>query len=129
MAAAQQKMQSICLACHAQSWVDGHWGRFVNTIESVNAITLNGTQIMLDVWKRGLATQDSPFDESIEKTWTNIWLFYANSVRFSSAMSGGGDYGVFADGRYELKKALQQMKEWAQSKKPGKPRARRSGGS
>jgi hypothetical protein len=129
MAAAQQKMQSICLACHAQSWVGGYWSRFVNTIESTNSATLSATQIIMDVWKRGLAKGyskgDNPFDESIGKIWTDIWLLYANSVRFSSAMAGGGDYGVFAEGRYQLKKSIQHMKDWAKSMKVRKTRVRR----
>jgi hypothetical protein len=112
---AQQKMQSVCLGCHDKSWVDGHWSRLLNTIESTNSATLTATQIMLDAWKNGLATNHekggNPFDESIERTWTDIWLFYANSVRFASAMGGGGDYGVFADGRYQLRKSIQDMKE------------------
>ncbi len=120
MAVAQQKMESICLACHSQSWVDGYWSRFVNTIESTNSATFSATQIMQDVWNRGLAKSYSrggnPFDESIEKMWTDIWLFYANKTRFSSAMGGGGDYGVFAGGRYQLKKTIQQMEEWTESK-------------
>ena len=29
------------------------------------------------------------------------WLFYANSTRFASAMSGA-DYGVYANGRFFL---------------------------
>ncbi|MEM5788388.1 MAG: multiheme c-type cytochrome [Syntrophobacteraceae bacterium] len=126
-AAAQKKMQSICLACHSHSWVEGHWERFLNTIKSTNATTLAATQYMLDLWKRDLAVNHekggNPFDESIERTWTDIWLFYANTVRFSSAMGGGGDYGVFADGRYQLNKAVRSMKEWAESKtaKDGMP--------
>lgn len=133
MAAAQKKMESVCLSCHAQSWVDGYWGRFINTIEATNACTFSATQVLLDVWKRGLAAGlekgGNPFDESIEKMWTDIWLFYANTVRFSSAMGGGGDYGVFADGRYQLKRSLQQMREWAAARqnvasgKPAKPKA------
>ncbi|MHC1725772.1 MAG: multiheme c-type cytochrome [Syntrophobacteraceae bacterium] len=119
-AAAQQKMQSVCLGCHAHSWVDGHWAQFLNTIESTNATTLTATQYMLDIWKSGLAVNHekggNPFDESIEKIWTDIWLFYANTIRFSSAMGGGGDYGVFADGRYQLKKSVQALKELAESR-------------
>lgn len=121
MAAAQLKMQSICLSCHAQSWVDGHWSRFVNTIESTNSATFSATRIMQDVWNRGLATNHAkggnPFDETIEKLWTDTWLLYANTIRFSSAMGGGGDYGVFDDGRYQMKKSIQQMKEWAENRK------------
>lgn len=128
--AAQEKMQAVCLACHARSWVDGHWERFLNTIDWTNATTLTATQYLQDIWKRGLALNHekdgNPFDESIEKTWMDIWLFYANTIRFSSAMGGGGDYSVFADGRYQLKKGLQLIKERAEAKMPveEKPSAR-----
>jgi hypothetical protein len=53
MAAAQQKMESICLACHSQSWVDGYWGRFANTIESTNSATFSATQIMTVFFSNG----------------------------------------------------------------------------
>lgn len=123
-AAARQKIQSVCLGCHARSWVDGHWRRFLNTIETTNAATLTATQRMQDIWKRGLATGQeqggSPFDESIEKTWTGIWLFYANTIRFASAMAGGGDYGVFADGRYQMQKAIREMEERVEGGKADK---------
>ena len=29
-----------------------------------------------------------------------------------AAMGGGGDYGVYADGRYQLTQALQEMNDW-----------------
>ena len=51
------------------------------------------------------------FDEKTERMWTTIWLFYANSTRFASAMAGGGDYGVFAKGRYQTTEQLTQLLE------------------
>jgi hypothetical protein len=54
----------------------------------------------------------NPFDEAIEKKWTDIWLFHANSIRFSAAMAGGGDYGVFANGRYHLSKRILELNDW-----------------
>ncbi len=54
----------------------------------------------------------NPFDEAIEKKWTRTWLFQANSIRFAAAMAGGGDYGVFADGRYQLAEAISEMMDW-----------------
>jgi len=57
----------------------------------------------------------SIFDEAIEKMWVEQWLFYANSVRFASAMSGA-DYGAFANGRWYLNKNLQQMSDWLKLK-------------
>jgi len=113
---ARKGIQAACLNCHSTGWVDGHWARFENTIRETNQSTLAATQIMADIWGRGyaagLAKGESPFDETIEKQWSNSWLFYANSVRFASAMAGGGDYGVFADGRYHLSQSVRQLMDW-----------------
>lgn len=128
-------MQAICLNCHGESWVRGHWDRFRKTIEETNASTLTATRLMREIWAqgfaRGLDEEESPFNESIERTWSNTWLFYANTIRFSSAMAGGGDYGVFANGRYQLSKRIQEMSEWLDLRNqlfpPATPVARRSG--
>ena len=122
--AAAQEMQSSCLQCHAKSWVEGHWARFLNTIEQTNGSTLAGTQIMQEIWKRGLAAGPgkggNPFDEFSEKLWSDTWLFYANSIRYTSAMGGGGDYGVFADGRYHLMKSVRELDDWLEARKSAK---------
>jgi hydroxylamine dehydrogenase len=109
----RETMQAACLNCHDTSWVSGHWKRFENTIAETNAHTLSATRIMQDIWKLGLADrQDSIYNEAIERDWSETWLFYANSIRFASAMEGGGDYGVFADGRYHLSKRLLELNDW-----------------
>jgi hypothetical protein len=96
--------------------VNGQWTRFENTIRETNAKTQTATQVMTDIWAagyaRGTAQNASPFDEAIERRWADIWLIYANTTRFASAMGCGGDYGVFADGRYELNKAVMDMQDW-----------------
>ncbi len=113
----RQAMQAPCLCCHDRSWVDGHWKRMETTIRETNEATRVSTQLMQNIWKRGgaagLAAGANPFDEFIEKKWTDTWLFYANSIRFSSAMAGGGDYGVFANGRYFMSQTLQEMADWS----------------
>lgn len=106
-------MQAACLNCHDASWVKGHWQRFENTIKETNAQTLTATRIMQDIWKLGLANrQENPYDEAIEKKWSEIWLFNSNTIRFVSAMAGGGDYGVFAGGRYQLSQTLLEIQDW-----------------
>jgi hypothetical protein len=76
---------------------------------------------MKEVWAAGLAKgldqKASPFDEGIERRWADSWLIYANTIRFSSAMGCGGDYGVFADGRYELNKAFMDLHDWLELRK------------
>ena len=39
---------------------------------------------------------------------SDAWLFYANTVRFASAMAEGVDYGAFADGCYQLKQTIME---------------------
>jgi hypothetical protein len=57
------------------------------------------------------------FDEFVEKLWSDTWLIHSNNIRFASAMGGGGDYGVFANGRYELKGKIRQLHDWIQGRK------------
>ena len=108
-------MQNVCLSCHSKGWVDGHFDRFENSVEQSNHMTLSATKILLTAWAegaaKGLDQKDSIFNEGIEKKWIEQWLFYANSVRFASAMAGS-DYGAFANGRYFLSKNIQDMIDW-----------------
>jgi hypothetical protein len=64
-------------------------------------------------WPKGIAQGldrgGSIFDEPLERRFSDIWLIYANNIRFSAAMAGGGDFGVFDDGRYPLTGALLDM--------------------
>ena len=118
-AARTANMKKLCLACHTQSWVDGHFIRFENTLKTTNQMTLAATRILLDAWEKGaakgLAQKDSIFNEAIEKMWVEEWLFYANSTRFAAAMAGA-DYGVFANGRWYMSKNLQMMADWLEFK-------------
>ena len=109
----QKAMQAACLNCHSTSWVDGQWQRLENTIKETNADLLTATQIMNEIWRQGLADlKTNPFDEAIEKKWSDAWQFYANTVRFASAMGCGGDYGVYAGGRYQLAQTLLELNDW-----------------
>jgi hypothetical protein len=112
-------MTKVCLACHGKGWVDGHFARLENTIGTTNQETLAATRVLMTAWEagvaKGLAQNDSIFNEAIERMWVEQWLFFANSTRFASAMTGA-DYGVFANGRWYLSKNLQEMAEWLKSK-------------
>jgi hypothetical protein len=115
-AANTQTMQATCRACHDTSWIEGHWRRYQNTIKRTNAETLTITEMMREAWNRGYAKGldqgANPFDEALERQWSDAWLIYANTVRFASAMAGGGDFGVFADGRYQLSRAAIDLHDW-----------------
>jgi hypothetical protein len=114
----RKTMQRNCLSCHHTGWVTGYFKRLDNTIEATNAAVLTATQQMQMVWKKGYAqgisagNGNSMFDEYIERRWCDAWLLYANNIRFVSAMAGGGDYGVFEDGRYHLSKTIMEIQDW-----------------
>jgi hypothetical protein len=115
----KENMQTVCLSCHTSSWTDGHFRRFENSIYTTNEMTLSATNILINAWEKGyakgIAQKDSIFNETIEKLWVEHWLFYANSIRFASAMAGA-DYGVFANGRWYMTKNLQEMVDWLKLK-------------
>ena len=117
-------MKQVCLACHSTSWTDKHFERIQNTITTTNNATLTATNILSEAWNEGLAEglpqSKSIFDEKIERDWTAVWLFYTNTIRLSSAMGGGGDYSVFANGRYQLSEKIIEMSEWLELHKKKK---------
>ena len=111
----RQLMKGICRSCHGSGWVNGHFARLDNTIKTTNEMTLTATNILLNAWERGAAKgpaqNDSIFNETIERKWTEQWLFFANSTRLASAMAGA-DYGVFANGRWYLSRNVHGMLDW-----------------
>jgi len=125
-----KNMQAVCRGCHSTSWVKGHWQRLNHTVAVTDAAVKQATGIMQRIWQagyaRGPAAGGNPFDENIERTWTELWLFYANSTRFAAAMAGGGDYGVFAEGRFNLSQNMVELAEWLQQQEKTAKRA--SGG-
>jgi hydroxylamine dehydrogenase len=111
----QQTMRSICGACHSTPWVNGHFDRLDATINEADRMVLAATKLLLEAWDLGLAEKANPFDEAIELKWIKQWLFYANSLRYASAMSGQ-DYAAFKNGWFELTKNLQDMAQFIQMK-------------
>ena len=110
-----ETMQGVCMACHSQAWVFGHFDRLKNTMKTSNEMVLASTKIVLSAWNQGSAKgpslKENPFDEAIEKMWVEQWLFFANSTRLASAMAGS-DYGVFENGRWYMARNIQEMFDW-----------------
>jgi len=117
----RQAMQAACLSCHSTSWVEGQWARFENTIKVTNAETLTATKILTAIRRfsreSSFPTRFRPANSAIEKKWQKTWLFYANTTRFASAMGFGGDYEVFAEGRYQMSHSLDELSEWLELNK------------
>jgi len=105
----QDRMAKVCTSCHASSWTAGHFAKLEQTNRETDGMVLTATRLMLEAWDDGLADKTNPFDEFLEKKWVLQWLFYANSVRYASAMSGP-DYAAFKNGWWDLNKNLQEMR-------------------
>ncbi len=111
----RERLMKVCYTCHSYEWAGQFFERLDHTVKTTNDLTRTATLIMLQAWDkgaaRGLAQNDSLFNEALERKWVEQWLFYANSTRFASAM-GGADYGAFANGRWYLSKNIQEMMDW-----------------
>ncbi|MGB9629454.1 MAG: multiheme c-type cytochrome [Thermodesulfobacteriota bacterium] len=114
-------MSEVCIQCHATSWTNNHFTKLENTIKEVDSMVLASTLLLAEAWKHGLAEGlphgKNPFDETIEQMWIRQWLFYANSIKYASAMTGAPDYANFKNGWWNLTENLQQMKDWIELKK------------
>lgn len=106
----KQGMSRVCRACHSTQFTKGHFDKLDATIASTNRMTRLATDLVMEAWKTGLADNGNPFDEPIEIKWTLQWLFYANSIRYGSAM-GGPDYAGFKNGWWKLNANLAEMVE------------------
>jgi hypothetical protein len=110
-------MSGICTNCHGSNWVSGHFARLDNTIRETDGMTATATNLMAKAWEKKIEDNSNPFDESIEQMWASQWLFYSNSIRYASAMTGAHDYAAFKNGWWYLNLNLQHMRNWIEFKK------------
>ncbi len=106
-----ETMKGICRGCHSTQWTLDHFAKMNNTINETDAMTLSATKLMSEAWDKGIEDRSNPFDEQIEKLWIKQWLFYSNSIRYASAMTGAPDYAAFKNGWWELSDNLQKMRD------------------
>jgi hypothetical protein len=104
-------MKGLCRSCHNRDWVDGHFDKLDHTIQETDRMTRVATDLMTKAWDLGLADRTNPFDEPIERQWMKQWLYYANSIRLGSAMSGP-DHTSFQTGWFDLTTHLREMQDW-----------------
>jgi hypothetical protein len=112
--------ENICNGCHSMQWIKGHFTKLDNTVKETDEMTLAATKLMTEAWEKGIEDKTNPFDEAIEQMWARQWLFYSNSVRYASAMTGAPDYTAFKNGWWYLNENLQHMKDWIELRKEGK---------
>jgi len=115
----QSLMKGVCRSCHSRNWVDGHFDKLDHTIIETDRMTKTATELMQRAWALGLADKSNPFDEPLERRWMKQWLYYANSIRLGSAMSGP-DRTSFQTGWFDLTTHLRQLQEDINAKTPPK---------
>jgi hypothetical protein len=108
-AARQEGVERVCRGCHSGSWTAGHFAKLAATNRETDRMVGAATKLMQGAWQAGLADPKNPFDEAVEMLWVRQWLFYANSVRYSSAMSGAPDYAAFKNGWWNLTETLTKL--------------------
>jgi hydroxylamine dehydrogenase len=104
-------MEQMCQSCHSTPWVEQHFAHLDTIVHETDAMTRSATQLVVKAWQDGIEDKSNPFDEEIEKMWVEQWLFYANTMRYSAAMTGAPDYEAFKDGWWDMTKNLVQMKD------------------
>jgi hypothetical protein len=110
-------MSDICKNCHGSDWTTSHFVKLDSTITETNGMIAAATDMMVTAWGKGLEDKTNPFDESLEQMWASQWLFYSNSIRYASAMTGAPDYASFKNGWWYLNKNLKLMQDWIDFKK------------
>lgn len=105
----QADMKKVCQTCHSMAWASGHFAKFEISNAETDSMVLAATNLLARAWERKIADKSNPFDEAFEQKWVAQWLFYANSVRYSSAM-GGPDYATFEHGWWDLTRNLEEMR-------------------
>jgi hypothetical protein len=105
-------MTNLCRGCHNTQLIENHWQHLDTAVAETNQMTLEATKLLVKAWDLGLADRKNPFDEYIEQLWIQQWLFYSNSIRYATAMTGAPDYAAFKNGWWNLSKNLQEMKDW-----------------
>ncbi|EIJ33858.1 multiheme c-type cytochrome [Thiothrix nivea] len=84
----RNKMKSVCLACHSEGMVTGHYKQFDDLVDLYNDKFAKPIAAMMeDLKKEGYITP-APFDEKIEWVWWEIWHHEGRRARHGASMSG-----------------------------------------
>jgi hydroxylamine dehydrogenase len=105
------RMQSVCLACHNQTFVNDFYARADKATTAVNGYVAQSQQIMQPLRDQNLITP-TQFDEPIEFTEFEVWHHWGRTTKFGSWMQGP-DYAQW-HGAYEAIKGLVDLKDQVQ---------------
>ncbi len=109
----QARMQSVCLECHNQDFVDDFYGAADKATARVNDWVLESRDIIQPLKDQNLLTA-APFDEPIDFTFFNLWHHWGRTAKFGIWMQGP-DYAQW-HGVYEIFNDLAELRQMVKEK-------------
>ena len=101
--AKRDNMKKVCVNCHGQNFVDGHYYQFDATVNLYNEkFAKPATEIMKIVRNKKLLKHPAAFSNEIEWTYWEIWHHEGRRARHGAAMMGP-DY-TWWHGFYDIAK-------------------------
>lgn len=98
----RRKMKEVCLQCHSETWVNGHFDNLDRVVENYNTLYYKPVKDVMDnLYASGLLSEDSYFDEELEWEFYELWHHEGRRARMGAAMMAP-DYAWW-HGFYELK--------------------------
>jgi len=98
----REKMMKVCLQCHSEEWVNGHFDNLDRVVETYNTLYYEPIRKMMDeLYASGKLTEDTYFDEELEWEFYELWHHEGRRARMGAAMMAP-DYAWW-HGFYELK--------------------------
>ncbi|MAT41655.1 MAG: nitrate reductase [Anaerolineaceae bacterium] len=107
------RMQSVCLECHNENFIDEFYTKADAATEAVNDFVVESDVIRDELKTAGLLT-DAPFDEPFDFTHFNLWHHWGRTAKFGTWMQGP-DY-VQWHGAYEILHSMSELKAIAEEK-------------
>ncbi|MFH0786443.1 MAG: multiheme c-type cytochrome [Pseudomonadota bacterium] len=120
----REKMEKVCLQCHAQPWVKAHFSNLDSVVSNYNNQYYKPIKGLVDsLYRLGLLSKGSYFDEPLEWEFYEFWHHEGRRARMGAAMMAP-DYAWW-HGFYELKHRFltinQQVNDLKKAGKHGFP--------
>jgi hypothetical protein len=106
-ASTRVRMQTVCLECHNERFVDEFYADADAAVARVNEWVEESRQVIAPLQDGGLLTPE-PFDEPIDFVFFDLWHHWGRTAKFGSWMQGP-DY-VQWHGAYEVLKELAELR-------------------
>jgi len=86
--AKRQNMKNVCLACHAQTWVNNYFKMYDDAVNLWNNKFAQPAQNIMDALKKSGKVTPTPFDDPIEWTFFELWHHEGRRARMGASMMG-----------------------------------------